>query len=135
VIKKYNLFENFIRVYPQFIDVRLTEQWVSPIMDMPSIANTITHLLIYQDAINIGNLEKIEITDRLVDFNIEDDKIYSFNHINLSYVIAIDNVKKILNQKPLSMPIEHMLVDLGYEIKNMGNFTINNDVWTEVFAK
>jgi hypothetical protein len=104
-------------------------------MDMPSIANTITHLLIYQDAINIGNLEKIEITDRLVDFNIEDDKIYSFNHINLSYVIAIDNVKKILNQKPLSMPIEHMLVDLGYEIKNMGNFTINNDVWTEVFAK
>lgn len=137
LIKQYNLYENFTRVYPQFIDTRLIDRWINPKTDKHNIANTITHLLIYKDALfSAENIEQIQIIDTLIPISIETKIVYCFNDINFSYGITISDIKKVVNQQPISAPIQHILVDLlGYKIQTMGRFTIKTDVWAEVFMK
>lgn len=136
-IKQYNLWDNFKRVYPQFIDIRLTDRWIKAEADKASIANTITHLLIYDNAISISGIKEIKIIDTLMPIGIETQTIYSFNnHLNITYSITKENMKKIIDSQPLSVCIHQKLVDLlGYKIKNMGSFVAKTDVWTEIFAK
>lgn len=136
-IKQYNLWNNFKRVYPQFIDTRLTNRWIKAETDKDGIANTITHLLIYNDAISISEIEEIKIIDTLMPIDIETQTIYSFNnHLNITYNITKENMQKIIDSQPLSACIHQKLVDLlGYKVKNMGSFVAKTDVWTEIFAK
>jgi hypothetical protein len=134
--KRYSLYENFIRVYPQFIDIRLIDKWINTETDKDHMANTITHLLIYHDALSFAHIDQIEIIDTLGPIKIATKTIYAFNNINFTYSITIPDIKKIINKQPLHAPIEKTLVDLlGYRIKNMGISTTKTDVWTEVFAK
>jgi hypothetical protein len=137
LIKQYNLWENFVRVYPQFIDTRLSDQWIEIETDKANIANTITHLIIYHDVLSIEEIEQIEVVDALVPIDIEKRTIYAFNNfLNLTYSITKQDIKKIVNKQPLSASIHQILVDYaGYKIKNMGSFTTKTDVWTEIFAK
>lgn len=136
-IKQYNLCDNFKRVYPQFIDTRLTDKWIKAETDEAGIANTITHLLIYNDAISISEIEEIKVVDTPMPIDIETQTIYSFNnHLNITYSITKENMQKIIDSQPLSVCIHQKLVDLlGYKVKNMGSFVVKTDVWTEIFAK
>ena len=96
--KQYSLYESFIRVYPQFIDIRLIDKWINTKTDKHNIANTITHLLIYHDALSVEHIEQIEIIDTLIPINIETKIIYVFNNIDFTYSITIPDIKKIINK-------------------------------------
>ena len=112
-IKQYNLWNNFKRVYPQFIDTRLTNRWIKAETDKDGIANTITHLLIYNDAISISEIEEIKIIDTLMPIDIETQTIYSFNnHLNITYNITKENMQKIMYE------LKDLIKELKTELKN-----------------
>lgn len=131
----YNLHKNFSRVYPQFVDTRLISHFVdSSKIDISNIANTISHLLIYQDALS-NNYQSILIEDMPNPLMVNNKNIYVYNNINISYGITKDDINTILSLLPLSVKIQDILSDLGYSAINMGYYSIKNNIWDEVFLK
>lgn len=135
----YDFHKNFTRVYGQFIDIRLVGKFIANnLVELDSVANTVSHLLIYEDAIKNIKAQNIIICDHMSVDEIKPRYIYidqkTQNH--LSYMIDTSLVQQILNMKPLTNYIHSILIDkFGYIPYYINKNVTHTDIWYQLFDK
>lgn len=133
--KIYNIDYNFLRVQPQFIDTRLTNKFISGFFDTKLIANTISHLLIYQDFLTT-EYETAIICDGVAEKQILPNILYITSNENISYQISKIQASQILSTMPLILTIDQILATkMSLCVKNLAQTPKTNDLWHKLFDK